>query len=91
MAFEAERRLLIAMLQDAIDVLLAQGLAPPGTFRSDSERWIISNDRKAPFSFVNVCETLLVDPMAVREEILTKLRAQAAHRKSQRRNKRAAA
>lgn len=54
-----ERRLMLAVLSDAI--VLFQSGAPRLADRrevEDAQRWILSNDRAWPFSFVNVCDTL---------------------------------
>ena len=69
----AERRMLLAMLEDAIQKVLEHGVAKPGELRSEPERWIFTNDRRAPFSFVNVCETLSLDPEWIRQKLLAKL------------------
>jgi hypothetical protein len=68
-----ERRMLLALLEDAIDQLLMLGLAEAGGPRSESERWLLSNDRTAPFSFVNVCETLNLDPRWLREKVIAEI------------------
>jgi hypothetical protein len=55
---QPERRLMLAVLSDAIVLFQTRG-SPPG--RRDVEsarRWILSDDRIWPFSFVNVCDTL---------------------------------
>ena len=67
--------MLLAILEDAIDQILTIGLAHrDAPIRSEPERWIFSNDRKRPFSFVNVCETLKLDPDWVRDKIRAELR-----------------
>ncbi|MBI3769474.1 MAG: hypothetical protein HY271_13425 [Deltaproteobacteria bacterium] len=56
---QPERRLMLAVLSDAI--VLFQTRGPQLTQRRDLEdakRWILSDDRTWPFSFVNVCDTL---------------------------------
>ena len=56
---QPERRLMLAVLSDAI--VLVQTHGPRTTLHRDLEdarRWILSDDRRWPFSFVNVCETL---------------------------------
>ena len=67
--------MLLALLEDALDQLLTYGLAAPKGIRSEPERWLFSNDRKAPFSFVNVCETLGLDPHFVREKLVAEIAA----------------
>jgi hypothetical protein len=56
---QPERRLMLAVLSDAI--VLFQTRGPQLTQRRDLEdakRWILSDDRVWAFSFVNVCDTL---------------------------------
>jgi hypothetical protein len=56
---QPERRLMLAVLSDAI--VLFQTPGSRLTQRRDLEdarRWILSDDRLSPFSFVNVCDTL---------------------------------
>ncbi len=58
---QPERRLMLALLSDAIVVFQDRSA---GVQRSrqreikETERWILSNDRRWPCSFVNVCEAL---------------------------------
>ncbi|MGH7804885.1 MAG: hypothetical protein ACREQJ_11095 [Candidatus Binatia bacterium] len=65
--------MLLAILEDALDQLLMTGLAKPQATRSEPERWLVSNDRRSPFSFVNVCETLGLDPRWIRELVVLEL------------------
>ena len=56
---QPERRLMLAVLSDAI--VLSQTQGPRLTQHRDLEdarRWILADDRRWPFSFVNVCDTL---------------------------------
>lgn len=64
-----ESALMYAVLDDAINCFqkqfamrgrLAQRLA------REAEEWLFSNDRSWPFSFVNICEALGVDPEYLR-------------------------
>ena len=57
---EPERRLLLAVLCDAIVVLQRRvvGTAGSPTRPNEAERWILSDDRRWLYSFVNVCEAL---------------------------------
>ncbi|TMA73643.1 MAG: hypothetical protein E6J72_19520 [Deltaproteobacteria bacterium] len=58
---QPERRLLLGVLIDAIVQLERLAATPPGPRRAqfrEAERWVRSNDRRWPFSFVNVCEAL---------------------------------
>src|SRR4029077_7372313 len=65
----AERRLMLAVLQDAIDILLKHRNATQPKSRRlylDTAEWIRSDDTEWPFSFVNVCETLGLSPSCLR-------------------------
>jgi len=57
---EPERRLLLAVLCDAIVVFQRRvvGIAGSRTRPNEAERWILSDDRRWLYSFVNVCEAL---------------------------------
>lgn len=58
---QPERRLLLAVLSDAIVLFQTRASAVDRARRRDFEearRWILSDDRIWPYSFVNVCETL---------------------------------
>src|SRR6266404_1220046 len=68
----AERNLLMAVLTDAIvhyGTSAELGRGPRPTASAEAARWILSNDRRWPFSFVNVCEALGLDPSAVRRAV----------------------
>ena len=66
---EAEYRLAVAVLEDAIDCykkhLKARDPKARQLFK-DAEVWVASDDRGWPFSFVNICELLNINPAYVR-------------------------
>ncbi len=70
---DALRRLMTAILRDAMDCLTAGNAA----FASNAQRkeahaaaqWISDRDDEPLFSFGNVCETLGIDPHALRESL----------------------
>jgi hypothetical protein len=64
-----ECRLMLALLSDAIVVFHRRRPIAPGQSRSEAERWIVSDDRRWPCSFVNVCEALGLAPDAVRRAL----------------------
>ena len=71
-SWTGEQRLMAAILQDAIAVCCKPN--PPGTSKArtvlrESLRWIRSNDRKWTFSFLRICETLDMDPSAIRRGV----------------------
>ena len=68
-----ERRLVSAILADAINCFQRQGLASGRKNRRaayESERWIMSCDRDWPFSFENICEVLDIDAQWLRSSLL---------------------
>jgi hypothetical protein len=68
-AHEAERRLAVAVLQDAVDCYQKHLLARDRKTRQlfiDAEQWISSDDRSWPFSFENICDLLHVNAAYLR-------------------------
>ena len=66
---EPERRLAIAVLQDAVDCYQKHLRARDRKARQlfiDAEEWITSEDRTWPFSFDNVCDLLQINPEYLR-------------------------
>jgi len=73
-----EKRLMLAVLADAVDILL-KGDGRDGRSRRlllETAQWIRADD-DGPFSFVNVCETLGLNPSCLRRGLLA--RAAAGH------------
>ena len=81
--WEPEKRLMLAMLEDAIacfqKYLLARDGKGKGMFR-EAEEWILEEESDWLFSFENVCATLGFNPQYVRQGLMrwkaTKLQAQ---------------
>jgi hypothetical protein len=72
-AHEPERRLVIAVLQDAVDCFQKHFRARDQKARQlyrDAEDWICSEDRSWPFSFENVCDLLQINPEYLRRGLL---------------------
>ena len=68
--FDGERRLMIAVLEDAVNCFMKQLHAIDPKARQlflDAEEWITADDRTWFFAFENVCDTLDLDPEYVRE------------------------
>jgi hypothetical protein len=81
---EGERRLMIAVLEDAVDVYRKQAAARDGRgeqlFR-EAEEWIEDTDRSWLFSFENICDVLDIDGEYLRRGLHElKARARAARR-----------
>jgi len=71
-ALQPAERLMLAILTDAINLVLQE---PPPTairrvlLRRKAALWIRINDTKWLFSFVNICETLSIDPGHLRAKV----------------------
>lgn len=85
---EPEKRLMLALLEDAVqcfqDNILAQSGKKKRLFE-EAEEWILEEGDDGIFSFDNICEVLDFNPQYIRqgllrwkEKKLTKHRAQAA-------------
>ena len=70
---EPEKRLMLAILEDAIhcfqDNLLTQNIRSRRLFE-EAEEWIVEADGDWVFSFENICETLGFNPAYVRQGLL---------------------
>lgn len=83
---EPEKRLMLAILEDAVncfqDNLLAQGGRAQRLFE-EAEEWILEEDGDWLFSFANICEVLGLNRRYVRQGLLRwKGRKQLKHRKA---------
>ncbi len=70
---DGERRLMIAVLEDAVNCFMKQLHATDPKARQlflDAEEWITAEDRTWFFSFENVCDTLELNPDYLREGLL---------------------
>src|SRR5512144_1360907 len=70
---EPERRLMLALLTDAIVCfrrLAASASRKERSLLEETERWFRSDDRLWPGSFVNVCEAIGIAPEPLRRAIL---------------------
>jgi hypothetical protein len=59
------KALMLAVLNDGMQCFLS----PTGRFRTEAEHWVMSRQRRSPFSFIVVCETLGLEPEAVRRAL----------------------
>jgi hypothetical protein len=70
---EPEKRLMLALLEDAIhcfqDNLLTQNVRSRRLFE-EAEEWIVEVDGDWVFSFENICEALGFNPAYVRQDLL---------------------
>ncbi|HXJ36595.1 MAG TPA: hypothetical protein VMS22_21370 [Candidatus Eisenbacteria bacterium] len=82
-ATTGEQRLLIAILDDAIRVY--RRIDCPGLTMHErceiraAAAWLNADDPTWPFSFVNVCHALSLDPVAIREAVRRQRRRAAVH------------
>ncbi|MFN8624939.1 MAG: hypothetical protein U0587_02980 [Candidatus Binatia bacterium] len=70
---EPERRLVAALLEDAVECYQKHLRARDPKARRlflDAEEWICSEDRTWPFSFENVCDLLQINPEYLRRGLL---------------------
>lgn len=70
-----EEALSLAILEDAIRALLGdvrERGRPSRELARDAQEWIASADRSWPFSFVNTCEALGIEPTCLRQALLSK-------------------
>ncbi len=71
-AVRGERRLMLAVLQDALDCYQKYAFADDGhghQMFTDADTWIASEDRDWYFSFENICETLEINPQYLRRGV----------------------
>ena len=70
----AERRLMLAVLEDAIHCLREHvGVMGARSLRlyADARRWLASEDEQSPFGFRRICEVLELDAGSVRRHLRT--------------------
>ena len=80
---QAEKRLMLAVLQDAIDIMLKHGDAQNARHRrlyEETIAWILSDDTGTPFAFLNVCEALDLSASCLRRGLARLQRARSARR-----------
>lgn len=68
-----ERRLMIAILEDAVECFQKHLWATDNRsrqLRAEAEKWVLSDDDRWPFSFVNICEALDIHPLFLRRGLL---------------------
>jgi hypothetical protein len=71
-SWPGERRLVLAVLTDAIDVLVAGPAVsnPRRRLYDETATWFGSNDTVWPYSFVNICDVLGLDVRSVRNALV---------------------
>jgi len=69
-----EKRLMLAVLEDALDCFQKYAAARDGHGQAlfdEAHAWIVSNDRGWFFSYENICETLEINPEYLRRGLET--------------------
>jgi hypothetical protein len=80
---EPEKRLMLAILEDAVNCFQANVMAQSGSRKKlfrETEDWIVTQDDDWIFSFVSVCENLRLNPEYVRQGLLRWKEKKLAHR-----------
>jgi hypothetical protein len=68
--YSAEKRMLFAMLEDAVHILIGQSAARTAHREfSKAAKWVAINDRTCFTSFVSICDVLGIDADAVRDAL----------------------
>lgn len=67
----SHRRLMVAVLQDAVAIILSPGRLRGGRRRllHETIAWVRSDDVAWPFSFLNVCEAVDLDAYRLRHRL----------------------
>ncbi len=81
---EPARRLMLAVLQDAVLTILESPPTPHGTAQRmviEADSWLYSNNRVHPFSFLSICEALDLDAGYLRNAV-DEWRGEAPRRRS---------
>ena len=71
-AVRGEKRLMLAVLQDALDCYQKYAFAKDGHGRqlfADADTWVSCEDSDWYFSFENICETLDINPAYLRRGV----------------------
>jgi hypothetical protein len=78
---EPEYRLIVAVLEDAIDCFQKYAFVRDAKGRQlfeDAAEWITSDDRRWPYSFVSICDILGLDPDYIRDGLQGWMKRRAA-------------
>jgi hypothetical protein len=68
---EPEKRLMVAVLEEAISVVVNQSTGSDDSRSAvrEAQRWFASDDRSAPFAFGTICDVLGLDAGLVRQVV----------------------
>ncbi len=76
-SLEPEQELMLAILADAIECVLKylnEPIPARAKLFGEAHDWLFDQDEREPFSFINVCEILAIDPSYLRRGIMAKMR-----------------
>jgi hypothetical protein len=62
-------RLMRAVLDDAMTIVLSRRIRDSATLRSETIYWVLADDPEWVFSFLNVCDALTLDPNRLRARL----------------------
>ena len=65
---QPEKRLMLAVLQGAVECF--QDYAEQDRLFKDAEEWIFEDDHEWPYSFINICEAVDMNPKYLRKGLL---------------------
>ena len=65
---QPEKRLMFAILLDAVECF--QEYAEQDRLFKDAEQWIFEDDHEWPYSFINICEAVDMNPKYLRKGLL---------------------
>ncbi|HXJ35207.1 MAG TPA: hypothetical protein VMS22_14340 [Candidatus Eisenbacteria bacterium] len=72
-----ERRLMLAVLEDALRSILRIGRGPWAAAHVREEiDWLVASGRADPFAFESICDALDIDPGWLRRRVLDAVRSQ---------------
>lgn len=85
----AVKRLMVAVLEEAAACIAATGDRDVHVRRRrrDAARWLRSDDRSGLFSFASICDTLGIEPPAIRDHLLVEGPVARCQRRSSRSNR----
>jgi len=67
---QPEKRLIFAVLLDAVECFQKYAGHEADRLFRDTGKWIFENDREWPFSFINICEAVDINPKYLRKGLL---------------------
>ncbi len=65
---QPEKRLMLAVLQGAVECF--KECAEHDRLFKETKKWLFEDDHESPFSFINICEAMDMDPKYLRKGLL---------------------